>query len=156
MKYDKYFITETPPDPGIPDNRNKGTVVPWQNSLYISEELNGQVPKAFYLETNIVLQPGTIELLTKSHSHSFDEYLMFLGTNPQDQFELGGEVEFWLGGEQHIITRTCAVFVPSGLSHYPLYFRRIDRPFMFITTGNTLGYKSESESTTSPSFNPAD
>jgi hypothetical protein len=150
MKYNKYFITETPPNPGMPDNRKKGNVVPWQNSLYISEELNGKVPKAFYLETNIVVRTGTIELLSKSHSHSFDEYLMFLGTNPDNQFELGGEVEFWLGGEQHMITRTCAVFVPSGLSHCPIYFKRVDRPFMFITTGNTLGYKSENEPTASP------
>ena len=149
MNYDRYFITETPPNPSMPDNRTKGTTVPWENSLYISEELGGKVKKAFYLETNMVLRTGTIELLSKPHSHSFDEYLMFLGTNPQDQFELGGEVEFWLGGEKHIITRTCAVFVPSGLSHCPIYFRRVDRPFMFITTGNTLGYKSESEPTTS-------
>ena len=82
MKYDKYFITETPRNPGMPDNRKKGNLVPWQNSLYISEELNGEVPKAFYLETNIVVRTGTIELLEKAHSHSFDEYLIFLGTNP--------------------------------------------------------------------------
>ena len=28
-KYGKYFITETPPNPGMPDNRTKGTTVPW-------------------------------------------------------------------------------------------------------------------------------
>jgi hypothetical protein len=145
MKYDKYFITETPRNPDMPDNREKDNLVPWQNSLYISEELNGKVPKAYYLETNIVVRTGTIELLEKAHSHLFDEYLMFLGINPDNQFELGGEVEFWLGGEQHMITQTCAVFVPGGLLHCPIYFRRVDRPFMFITTGNTLGYKSESE-----------
>jgi hypothetical protein len=141
-KYDKYFITETPPNPGMPDNRTKGNTVPWENTLYISEELNGKVPKAYYLETNMVVRTGTIDLLSKSHSHAFDEYLMFLGTDPEDQFALGGEVEFWLGGEKHMITRTCAVFVPGGLSHCPIYFRRVDRPFMFITTGNTLGYSS--------------
>jgi len=142
-KYGKYFITETPPNPGMPDNRTKGNTVPWENSLYISEELNGKVPGAFYLETNMVLRTGTIDLLSKSHSHSFDEYLMFLGTNPEDQLDLGGEVEFWLGGEKHMITRTCAVFVPAGLDHCPVYFRRVDRPFMFITSGNTLGSRSE-------------
>ena len=146
-KYDRYFITETRPNPGMPDNRTKGNTVPWENSLYVSEELDGKVKKAFYLETNMVLRTGTIDAVGKAHSHQFDEYLMFLGTNPEDQHELGGEVEFWLGGEKHTITRTCAVFVPAGLSHCPIYFHRVDRPFMFITTGNTLGYKSESEST---------
>ena len=144
-KYGKYFITDTPPNPNHPQNRVKDSDVPWQNSLYISEELNGTVKGAFYLETNIVLRTGTIELVSKEHSHPFDEYLAFLGTDPDDQFNLGGEVEFWVGGEKHVITRTCAVFVPGGVEHCPLYFHRVDRPFMFVTTGNTLGYKYEGD-----------
>ncbi len=140
-QYAKYFITDTPPNPNHPQNRVKDSNVPWINSLYISEELNGTVKGAFYLETNIVTKTGTIELVSKSHSHPFDEYLAFLGTDPNDQFDLGGEVEFWIGDEKHLITRTCAVFVPGGTPHCPLYFHRVDRPFMFVTTGNTLGYR---------------
>ena len=140
-KYAKYFITDTPPNPNHPQNRAKDSNVPWVNSLYISEELGGTVKGAFYLETNIVTKTGTIELVSSSHSHPFDEYLVFMGTDPDDQFELGGEVEFWIGDEKHLITRTCAVFVPGGTAHCPLYFRKVDRPFMFVTTGNTLGYR---------------
>lgn len=139
-KYGKYFITETPPNPRHPQNRVLVSDIPWQNSFYISEELGGKLKDAFYLETNIVVRTGTAELVSKSHSHPFDEYLVFLGTDPKDQFDLGGEVEFWLGDEKHTFTRSCAVFVPGGMAHCPLYFRRVDRPFMFITTGNTLGY----------------
>ena len=147
-KYGKYFITDTPPNPNHPENRKKGSSMPWENSLYISEELNGTAKGAFYLETNMVVRTGTIELVSKSHSHPFDEYLMFLGTDPEDQSYLGGEVEFWVGDEKHMITRTCAVFVPGGVAHCPLYFHRVDRPFMFITTGNTLGYRYDGESAT--------
>ena len=86
--YDRYIITETPPNPGMPDNRSKGTTVPWENSLYISEELNGKVKKAFYLETNMVVRTGTAEVVSTAHSHQFDEYLMFLGTNPEDRHDL--------------------------------------------------------------------
>lgn len=139
-KYGKYFITETPPNPRHPQNRAKGSNVPWDNSLYISEELNGTVKGAFYLETNMVMRTGTIDLVSTSHSHPFDEYLIFLGTNPDDLFDLGGEVEFWVGDEKHMITKTCAVFVPGGVPHCPLFIHRVDRPFMFVTTGPTLGY----------------
>ena len=46
-EYDRYFIMETPRNPSMPDNRTKGNTVPWENSLYISEELDGKVKKAF-------------------------------------------------------------------------------------------------------------
>jgi hypothetical protein len=54
----------------------------------------GAVPRAYHPETCMVLRrTGTMQDLTVSHSHSFDEYLLFLGTNLEDQFDLGGEVE---------------------------------------------------------------
>ncbi len=139
-KYGKYFISETPQNPDMPPNRSRDTTVPWQNSFYISEQTKQTLKGAFYLETNIVVHTGTDKSVDKAHSHTFDEYLIFLGTDPNDQFELGGEVELWVGGEKHTFTRSCAVFIPGGLSHAPLYFRRVDRPFMFITTGTAAGY----------------
>jgi hypothetical protein len=144
-RYAKYFITKTPPNPNHPQNMDRDSDVPWWCSLFISEELGGAVPDAFYLETGMVLRTGTIELLRESHSHPFDEYLLFHRTDPEDQLDLGGEVEFWMGDEKHVITKTCAVFVPKGMPHCPLVFTRVDRPFVFITTGNTLGYQYEDD-----------
>lgn len=144
-RYDKYFITETPPHPDHPQSRNLESDIPWCDSLVIEDELNGNVPGAYYLETCMILRPGTEDFVTKPHSHDFDEYLLFIGTNPEDQFDLGGEVELWLGGEKHLINRTCAVFAPAGIPHCPLIVHRVDRPFIFITTGPSLGYKYESE-----------
>ena len=140
-KYDKFFITETSPNPLHPQTRNRVSNFPWQNTLYINEELQ-KVKGVLYLETNIVLRPigGGEEEGSKPHYHPFDEYLMFLGMDPDDPFELGGEVEFWIEEEKHIITRTCALFVPKGIYHCPFYIRKVKRPFMFITTGNTSKY----------------
>ena len=140
-KYDKFFITETSPNPLHPQTRNRVSNFPWQNTLYVNEELQ-KVKGVLYLETNIVLRPieGGEEEGSKPHYHPFDEYLMFLGMDPDDPFELGGEVEFWIEEEKHIITRTCAIFVPRGIFHCPFYIRKVARPFMFITTGNTSKY----------------
>ena len=142
-KYDKYFITETPRHAEHPESREINNPYPWCDSLYIDNELDGKLKGAFYLETCMVLRPGTFESLTVPHTHSFDEYLVFLGTNPEDHFDLGGLVELWLGGEKHLIDRTCAVFAPAGMPHCPLVFHRVDRPFLFITTGNTTRYAQD-------------
>lgn len=139
-KYGRYIITETPRHPDHPQSRDIESDVPWCDSLYIDNELGGTVPGAYYLETCLVLRTGTMEDLKVPHTHSFDEYLLFLGTNPDDQFDLGGEVELWLGDEKYMLTKTCAVLAPAGLPHCPLIIHKVERPFMFITTGPGLGY----------------
>jgi hypothetical protein len=141
-KYDKFFITETPPNPLHPQNRNIVSEFPWVNTLWINEELQGKLKGAFYMETNMVLraQEGGPESGGRPQNHDWDEYLIFLGTDPEDPFDLGGEVEFWVEDEKHVITKTCAIFIPRGVYHTPFYMRKVNRPFMFITTGNTLKY----------------
>lgn len=89
---------------------------------------------------------GTIQDF-KPHNHDFDEYLVFLGTNPKDASDLGGELEIWLGDEEkHIINKSSAVFIPRGLYHTPIYFKRVDTPIVMIRTGNTLKYENLSYS----------
>lgn len=144
-KYDKFFITraDTPPNPVHPVSRNKGNL-PYENYLYINDEINGKVRGAFYMEPNLVLgvkQAEAMGGLGRPHNHAFDEYLVWLGTNPNDLDDLGGEVEFWFDGEKHLITKSTAVFVPAGIWHCPLAFNRVDRPFIFLTTGNTTRYR---------------
>ena len=138
-KYGKYIITETPINPAHP-----GQV----NTLWINNELNGVLKGAFYLECSMVLEKDSEESpKDKAHNHDFDEYLIFLGTNPEDPSDLGGEVEIWMGDEEkHTITRNCAIFVPKGLYHTPLIFKRVDRPILTIHAGNTLNYRHYSYS----------
>jgi hypothetical protein len=144
-KYGKFFITETPPNPLHPQNRNIVSDFPWVNTLWINEELQGKVKGAFYMETNLVVraQEGGPESGGRPQKHDWDEYLVFLGTDPENPFDLGGEVEFWVEDEKHVITKTCALFIPRGVFHTPFYMRRVDRPFVFFTTGNTLKYSHQ-------------
>jgi uncharacterized RmlC-like cupin family protein len=71
------------------------------------------------------------------HKHDeFDELFLFMGTNPEDISDLGAEAEFWLGeGEElekiEINTSTC-VFVPAGLAHFPLTWKNVKRPCVFV------------------------
>jgi hypothetical protein len=69
-----------------------------------------------------------------AHSHDFDMYLYFLSFDPDNMGDLGAEIEIGLGEEQerHIITTPTTVYIPSGLVHCPLEFKRVDKPILFV------------------------
>jgi hypothetical protein len=73
-------------------------------------------------------KPGEIVMEAKPHAHDFDEIVTVFGTNPDDPRDLCGEVEFWLDGAKHILTRSSIVYVPKGLKHCPMIFRNVTRP----------------------------
>jgi mannose-6-phosphate isomerase-like protein (cupin superfamily) len=106
--------------------------------LYVDEEV---VPGAYYFMAAWWKKITGKGSPAEEHDHAFDEYLVFLGTNPEDPNDLCGEVELWIGGEKHIITKSCAVFIPAGLKHAPIYFRKIERPIWYLATGPTEKYK---------------
>ncbi len=75
-----------------------------------------------------------------SHTHDFDEVVGFIGSDPQNPHDLGGEVEFWLEDEKYLLTKSCLIFAPRGLRHCPLRVTRVDRPFLFLAISLTGKY----------------
>ena len=103
------------------------------------------VSGGFYMET-AWFWPGNWpatkgdEGVVKEHSHEFAETVAFIGTNPDDIYDLGGEVEFWIDGKQNIIDRSFLAFLPAGTKHGPLSLRRVDRPIFHFTAGMRGSY----------------
>lgn len=101
---------------------------------------------AFYMET-AWFWPGDWtktkgeEGTAKEHSHPFPEALGFIGTDPQDVHNLGGEIELWIDGKQNIMTRSFIAFLPAGTKHCPMRIRRVDRPIFHFTAGMGTSYK---------------
>lgn len=142
-KYGKYIINklqqpveEAPWNPPV-TAAGKGT---GGRVLYLDNDV---IPGAFYMETVWImprpaLTKEQVEAAKKRgpgpHTHKIDEVIAFFGTNHNDPYDLGAEVELWLGDEQHIITKTSLVFVPAGLKHCPLVFRKVERPVFHYTT----------------------
>ncbi len=75
------------------------------------------------------------------HSHDFDEIIGFAGSNKKNPRDLGGEIEFWMGDEKHIITKTCLIFIPKGVKHCPIVLKRIDTPIFMFEAGNSTSYE---------------
>ncbi len=65
------------------------------------------------------------------HVHDFDFYLYFLGRDNLE--DLGAEIEIGLGEERemHVIMTPASVYVPRGMIHCPLNFKRVDKPVLF-------------------------
>ena len=91
------------------------------------------VPGAFNMNVSWYLKAAST-MADKPHMHATDEIIGFFGSNPDDPYDLGGEVEIWLEDDKHVLTRSCMIFVPAGLRHCPLTLNRVDRPIFHFTT----------------------
>lgn len=67
--------------------------------------------------------------ISQPHSHPFDEVLIWMGSDPNNPQDLGGEMEIQLDDEKYRFDTTVAIFVPRGVTHTPRYIR-VDRPII--------------------------
>jgi len=122
-KYGKYVIS----GPGGPDDGEHGiTLVPPEGR----EKING-----YYGVIMSWLPPkSTPYRMHPPHIHTHAEFLIHLGTNPDDPFDLGAEIELCMGKEleKYIITRPTIVYIPPGFIHSPWIIKKVHRPFIFI------------------------
>jgi mannose-6-phosphate isomerase-like protein (cupin superfamily) len=139
-KYGKYILTEPKPDTRPPEQR-AADAPPGPDMLTQMMLLDDEVIKgAFYTECSWLWKAYPDKVWVKEHTHNFDEVFGFYGTDPKNPKDMCGEVEMWIGGEQHILTKSCVVFVPKGTKHCPLIIKRVDRPIFMFTTGPTAVY----------------
>jgi hypothetical protein len=74
-----------------------------------------------------------MHLEREPHTHDVDEYLIFLGWKLPDVFEFDADIDFYLGEEQehYTIDKATIIYIPKGMVHCPLNFRRIGIPILF-------------------------
>lgn len=149
-KYGKYIITKPKPyvvpaswSPGASESAKvPGLLVSERATrvMYLDREV---IEGAYYMECLWFRKKSDLSRVPQPHTHDFDEVMGFFGSDQENLFDLGGEVELWLGDEKHIITQSCVVVIPKGLKHCPLIFRRVDRPIFHFTTGPAAVYAGE-------------
>ena len=133
-KYGKYIITDYSgrPESDCRDEDEFLKILP-EISVPIAYLDNNMINGSFYAEC--MWYHTATDIQVEPHTHNFDEILGFFGSDSKDFRDLSGEIELWLGDEQHILTRSCMVFVPKGLVHSPLILRRIDKPVFHFSIG---------------------
>jgi hypothetical protein len=139
----KYFVTELV-------NTNM-KLAPW-NPRFTEKEgtrllaLDDNIRKgAFYMET-AWFWPGKWpatkgdEGTIKAHSHAFDETVAFIGSDPEDPYDLCGEIEFWVDGRKNILDRSFVAFIPAGTTHGPIRWVKLEKPVFHFTSGTGRDY----------------
>ena len=124
-KYGKYFIG--PPEPG--EVRTGYAGLPHTILFTDDDIIKGS--KCFWA---LQMSPDDLPAPHGPHVHEAAEFLVMLGTDPKNPWDLGAEIDLYMGEEQevHTITKSTLVFVPGNMVHCPLVYKRVDRPFIFI------------------------
>jgi mannose-6-phosphate isomerase-like protein (cupin superfamily) len=73
------------------------------------------------------------EMVPQTHAHDFDQFLLFVGGDINNMLDLGGEVELTLSEdgknlEKFVFTTATMVYIPAGLYHCPLNFKKVNDP----------------------------
>jgi hypothetical protein len=134
-KFEKYILTDLKLPAGVQARQ---------------PEYNKRATRILWLEDEIIKGASSIILSwywkpteqdgTPSHVHDFDEFIGFIGSDPQNPRELYGEVEFWMEDEKYIIDKSCLIFIPKNLRHCPLRVTKVERPLLFLAFSTTTKY----------------
>ena len=107
--------------------------------------IDGQVvPGAFQMNTAWYSAVPDKDPVFTEHVHDdADELIGFFSSDPQNPYDLGGEIELTIDGEAHRLTKTTMIFVPHGLVHNPLRILRVDRPIFHFSVITQTHYETE-------------
>lgn len=107
------------------------------------------VPGAFQMNTSWYHHASDCRPLRghDEHVHEFDELIGFIGSNPDDPYDLGAEIEVGIGGELHRLTKSSMIFMPAGMKHLPLSIISLDRPVLHFSISMASYYGGTSTKT---------
>jgi len=140
-EYGKYLVKKPAREVKVPGlDEIKGRKYP--TMTYMSNDL---VPGC-----NVYLELGWIWAMPDpnphilEHTHNYNELVLHIGSDPKNPEDLGAEIEYVIGGESLIIDKTSAIFVPKGVKHGPLIWKRVDRPHIQMSIMLGAGTLAES------------
>jgi hypothetical protein len=136
IDYSKYVVQELKA-PFSPEQMAAHSKVA-KRILWIDDNV---VPGSFQMACSWYLKP--IEKGPPPHTHEVGEILGFFGNDPNDPYNLHGEVEMWLGDQKFTINRTAMVYIPPGLKHCPLLMKRVDQPIFHFSVINAGHWDTE-------------
>jgi len=120
-------------------------------------EVKGRIPAMTLMSNNLIpgsdmyVEAGWVLAMPDpnphigEHAHNYDEIVIHLGIDPKNPEELGAEIEFVVDGRPLTIEKTSSVFVPKGVKHGPLTWKRFDKPHLEMTIMIGAGSLTEAD-----------
>jgi hypothetical protein len=138
--YAKYFCYFTDPKKIPPKNDSAQPKEPRQDSgskIQSSGLLSlNSIQGAPYIQFSWLYNGSQEKPSHPEHAHAWGEVFGYLGfVGQKDPHGPMGEVEFWINGEKHVLTKSCLVWMPPNVPHCPVRFARIDKPILWFTLG---------------------
>ena len=105
---------------------------------------SNNVPGAFQMNISWYMNASDCRPLYRhdEHVHDFDEMIGFLGSDPNDPYDLGAEIEMGINGELHRLTKSSVIFMPAGMKHLPLSIIELHRPVLHFSISMNPVYKA--------------
>ena len=142
-KYEKYVVRKaTPPININAFKTNTDLILPYffltaHGSL---KEETDTMLEYFWIEKDFIFG-ATPE--KPPHKHDCAEIFLFMGIDPKDPDDLGGEIEFWMGEEEETeqikINTSSLIYVPGRVLHMPIICRNIKRPILNVVIALNIG-----------------
>ena len=140
-----------PPEQATEEARNRYAQMGAKERVHWIDGIS--VPGSFQLNTAWYFKPNR-DLLTgpeadvakwgkwECHVHDVDEMLCYYGSDPYHPYDLGGEIEFMMGEEIYVLTKSSLIFIPAGISHSTPLINRVDRPIFHFSAILDSEYKA--------------
>lgn len=124
VNHEKYFVRKPVFKKGI--RTIKGRQAP--TMTYMSNDL---VPGCnIYIELTWVNTEPEPNPHILEHTHDYDEIVMHIGGDPYHPEDLGGEIEYHIGGQRLTFSTTTALYIPKGVKHGTVTWKRVDKPHL--------------------------
>ncbi len=115
-----------------------GNTVKWISNIDNRPGFEGNYSMHWHMpfdETQVPAPPAGQRVVGHPpHMHKENELMFLFGSNPEDPYDLGAEVEICLGPEMQkfTITRSCCIRIPGGTPHGFFNINRCWKPWIFV------------------------
>lgn len=79
------------------------------------------------------------------HKAGCDEIVLHIGSDPNNPEDLGGEIEFTVGGQPLTFNTTSGLFIPAGVRHGPVTWKKFTRPHLQMAIVLGAGTMAEAD-----------
>ena len=121
MNYEKYLVRKPIYEAGRGIRKRQSPTM-----TYMSNEL---VPGCnIYIELGWIYDMPEPNPHILEHSHDYEEIVLHIGGDPENPEDLGGEIEYYVGGQPLTFDITTALYVPKGMKHGPITWKKFTKP----------------------------